>query len=196
MLSNFNVTAFQQRMKSHAGPALGNRFQVELPSFSGASTEDLTFFCKTTNLPGQQVLTQERIIGITNQKVAYGYANDDVSMSFIMTNDYFIKNYFTNWQDLCIVKEQGTAHHYPNYKTEYVRDVKIMQLDKNSNITYTCDLIDAFPTTVNAIQLGDDSGNAILELTVELSYTRWYGNASGARGRKWSRSRQGRTSEQ
>lgn len=176
MLANFNVTAFQQRMLAHSGPAFGNRFQIDLPNITGTSTEDLTFFCKSVNIPGMQVMTTQRQIGITDQKVAYGYANEDVNMTFVLTNDYFVKNYFTAWQDLCIVKEQGAAHHYPNYKVEYVRDVKITQLDKNYKPMYSCTLIDAFPTTVNAISLGDDARGAVLELSVELSYTRWYGS--------------------
>ncbi len=38
---------------------------------------------------------------------------------------------------------------------------------------YSCELIQAFPTTLGQIQLGDGNSNGIVELTVQLSYKNW-----------------------
>ena len=38
---------------------------------------------------------------------------------------------------------------------------------------YTCFLLEAYPTTMNAIQLGDTIENQTMELTVQLSYKDW-----------------------
>ena len=57
---------------------------------------------KDVQLPGRQILTQERIIGMKQKKVAYGYAEEDVSMTFYVMNDYGIKEYFDEWQSRII----------------------------------------------------------------------------------------------
>ena len=39
-------------------------------------------------------------------------------------------------------------------------------------VVYRCKLIDAFPTTVNAIQLNNEL-DGVTELNIQLSYTNW-----------------------
>ena len=86
------------------GFARSNRFLVTLPSFGGgglfgfftegANPRELNILCSNATLPSKQILTSERRIGMEFQKVAYGYAVDDVSMTFYLMNDYGVKEYF------------------------------------------------------------------------------------------------------
>ena len=76
------------------GFARPNRFLVTLPSLGGggifgfftggASPRELNILCSNATLPGKVVLTNERRIGMEFQKVAYGYAIDDVQMVFYL----------------------------------------------------------------------------------------------------------------
>ena len=66
------------------GIAHQNKFFVELPQIGGISLEDLNLLCRSTSLPGKQILTHERRIGMKFEKVAYGYAVDDVTLSFLI----------------------------------------------------------------------------------------------------------------
>ena len=43
---------------------------------------------------------------------------------------------------------------------------------------YSCELIQAFPTTLGQIQLGDGNADGIVELTVQLSYKNWRSSAN------------------
>ena len=123
------------------GFARSNQFAVQLPtefasssllqniaSFAltgqGLGGGDLNILCTNASLPGKQVLVQDRRIGMEYQKVANGYAVDDVSMTFYVLNDYGIKKYFDNWYERVVVDDLSIAP----YKNEYARDVKIMQL--------------------------------------------------------------------
>ena len=45
---------------------------------------------------------------------------------------------------------------------------------------YECTLIDAFPTSINAIQFNDATSNSIIEFNIQMSYRRWFGSANGA----------------
>ena len=52
-------------------------------------------------------------------------------------------------------------------------------LVKEQNDTvYSCELIQAFPTTLGQIQLGDGNTDGIVELTVQLSYKNWRSSAN------------------
>lgn len=183
-----------------SGPARSNMFQVIMPALPGlvGNTSELNLLCRDVQLPGRQVLTNERTIGMKQIKQAYGYAQDDVSMTFLVTNDYGVKTYFEHWQELAA----NTLTKELNYPSTYCQDVTIHQLKPGiafdipgvldqsfsiGNLTinldadiysdeskiYSVKLVDAFCTTLNAIQLNNDP-NGLVELNVQLSYKDWY----------------------
>mgnify|MGYP001165139641 FL=1 len=183
-----------------SGPARTNMFQVIMPTLPGlvGNTRELNLLCRDIQLPGRQVLSNERVIGMKQIKVAYGYAADDVSMTFLVTNDYGVKEYFEHWQELAA----NTLTKELNYPTTYCHDVTIHQLKhgtafdipgifdqsfsfgpfninldadliSNEQKIYSVKLVDAFCTTLNAIQLNNDP-NGLTELNVQLSYKDWF----------------------
>ena len=190
----FSVDQFRSTIRQ--GIAMNNLFRVLLPSIdaSPVSPYQLNVLCKSVNMPGRQILTNERNYGMKRQKVAYGYAQEDVSMTFHVLNDYGVKEYFENWMGMTVNFERGEV----NYKKEYEKDVIIQQLKKDvifdlsfnfqlplglelvgdvvtpDQIAYTCRLENAFPTTMNAIEFNNES-NGTVELNVQLSYTDWTG---------------------
>ena len=150
------------------------------------SSREMNILCSNVNLPGKQVLTTDRRIGMEFQKVAYGYASQDVSMTFYLMNDYGVKTYFDAWIASTINEETGGVA----YKSEYAKSVKIHQLRRaikgrsidvgplSANIgigggtVYAVELLNAFPTTINPVELNNEL-DGLLQLTVEMSYTRW-----------------------
>lgn len=200
---------------SRLGFARNNNFLVELPSLSGngsggllagllsqvndlipsvpgitstprPSTRELNLVCKNATLPGKQILTSERLIGNVREKVAYGYAVDDVTLTFYLLNDYGAKHYFDEW----MTKVMNPDTYEPGYKSEYALPVKIHQLRKpllgmsaglgpirvnigvGEGSVYSVELIEAFPTTMNQIDFSNDQ-DGLVEVTVQLSYTTW-----------------------
>lgn len=176
-------------LKSIASTKLGfarsNNFLVTLPSTWGVNGREMNILCSNATLPGKQILTTDRRIGMEFQKIAYGYAVDDVSMTFYLMNDYGVKKYFDNWRK-AIINDNFDL----NYKSNYVSDVVIHQLRKplvgfsksigplRGNVgigggsVYSCKLIDAFPTTFQAIELSNEL-DGLVQFTVQLSYTNW-----------------------
>ena len=190
---------------SKLGFARANRFLVTLPTNfgggggflggvlgllnlggGGASGRELNLLCTNATLPAKQILTNDRRIGMEFQKVAYGYAIDDVSMTFYLMNDYGIKDYFDSWRST-ILDEVGQAS---NYKNEYAKTVTIHQLRQplkgfskqlgpirfNAGIgggsVYSVDLLEAFPISSSAIELNNDL-DGLVQLTVTFAYTNW-----------------------
>ena len=85
------IQDLKSQISSRGGLSRPNQFMVELPSGDARAAYVL---CTRVNLPGKQVLTHDRRINMAFEKVAYGYAVDDVTMSFLLTNDYGIKTFF------------------------------------------------------------------------------------------------------
>tara|TARA_B100001173_G_C15983053_1_gene545485 strand:+ start:885 stop:1562 length:678 start_codon:yes stop_codon:yes gene_type:complete len=172
---------------------LGQLFS--LPSIPGTplatqpTTKDLNILCSTAQIPGKQILTSDRKIGMEMQKIAYGYAVPDVNLTFHLMNDYGIKTYFDAWIKTAVDEENGTVA----YKNEYQKSIKIHQLRRpvkgfsknvgplNLNLelgggsVYVCELLEAFPTTISTIDLSNEL-DGMLQLSVSFSYTRWKAN--------------------
>jgi len=194
---SYNVEQLKSLISRRGGVAQANMWKVHLPALPGVqSSRDLNVLCKDVQLPGRQILTQERTIGMKPKKVAYAYGEEDVPMTFLLLNDYGVKDYFEAWQKMVInFDTQGIK-----YKNDYCRDIVITQLAKRSkegidinfNIDlsanslsemfdlsirtdieiYKCRLKRAFPTTMNALQLNNEQ-NGLLELNVQMSYDNW-----------------------
>lgn len=198
------IDKFKSLISAKGGIARPNLFRIKFPSLPGATSEEVNILCKDVQLPGRQIVTNERRIGLQLEKVPYGYAVGDISVTFHVMNNYGIKEYFETWQNLAVnqqTKEIG-------YQSEYARNIEIEQFQKvqrlpnrfrkefdnsllprlsdidivqqffsvgdelNDLVVYRCKLIDAFPSTMTAIQLNNDL-DGIVELNIQLSYTNW-----------------------
>ena len=170
-----SIEDLKSQISSRGGLARPNQFMVELPS---GDSRAVNVLCTRVNLPGKQIITHDRRINMEFEKIAYGYAVDDVSMTFLLTNDYVIKEFFNNWRSTILNEETMEV----GYKVDYQHTIKIHQLKhplnssirnvNTSNIVYSVELKDAFPTTIQSIDLSNDL-DTISELTVQISYTNW-----------------------
>jgi len=123
---SINIEQFKGEISAKNGPARSNLFMIELPAFPGATTRAVNLLCRDVNLPGRQVATYDKEIGTKREKVAYGAVSDDVSLSFLLLNDYGIKEYFEKWMQAAY----NPATYQIGYKNDYVRNVRIHQLKK------------------------------------------------------------------
>lgn len=111
------------------GIARPNVFRVKFPSIPGATSEEVNLLCKDVVLPGKQIITNERKIGMQTHKVPYGYGVSDISMTFHVLNDYGIRKYFDVWQSLAIDQDGQTAG-YLRGREGYGKQIVIEQLKK------------------------------------------------------------------
>lgn len=164
------ATIEQLKGKFSTGVSRADRFRVFLPPEFGVSGETVNALCRAVNIPGRQIITNERTIGMMTQKMPYGFLSEDVNLTFLLTQDYSMRTYFENWQRKII----GFDTYEVAYKSDYAKDVIIQQLNhKDESVVYSCKLIKAFPSTMNAIELGDENQNQLVQLNVQLSYTVW-----------------------
>lgn len=135
---------------------------------------DISLLCESCSLPGRQIATAEHMTRLKAIKKPYGYINDDVSFTFLLTGDYYLKQVFDDWTGSVINFNEGEI----NYKDDCVSDVVIQQLGADNIPIYTCTLKNAFPVTVSAVELNNTSENAIARITVTMAYDEWGDGAS------------------
>lgn len=121
-----SIDAFKSMVAARGGIARNNLFQVNLPSITGMAARDLNLLCKEVNLPGRQVATLDYQVGTKVDKIAYGSVTDEVTMTFLVTNDYQVRQYFDEWQKLAY----NASTYEIGYKSDYAKQVEIHQLDK------------------------------------------------------------------
>ncbi len=128
---------------------------------------DIAILCESCSLPGRQIQTLEHQNRNYRQSVKepQGYFNEDVNFVFHLTNDYHMKKVFDRWLDLIIDPETYQVA----YKNEFVSDVTIQQLNQQNVPVYGVKLKNAFPVTVNTIEL-NNSSTETQKLNVTLTY--------------------------
>ena len=192
-----SIEELKGMISAGGGLASPHQYLVELPLIPGSSlgARERNALCKTARLPGRQIATTERSIGLQNQKIATGYGVTEVTLSFHTLNDYKTRDYFERWQDLVV----NQANQQIQYADNYAKTVKIFQLKRGtsfqifdrdfslfgipfnidielatkSNAIYGVELEKAFPTTMNGIDLADAATDQTLEISIDLAYKNW-----------------------
>ena len=128
---------------------------------------DVSLLCESCSLPGRQIQTLDKQHMNYRQsiKIPQGYFNEDVNFVFHLTNDYHMKKVFDRWLDLVINPETYQVA----YRKEFVTDVTIQQLNRQNVPVYGIKLKNAFPVTVNTIELSNASAEN-QKLNVTLTY--------------------------
>jgi hypothetical protein len=135
---------------------------------------DISLLCESCSLPGRQITTAEHQTRMKTIKKTYGYLNEDVTFTFLLTGDYYLKEVMDSWQNSIIDYDRGTL----NYRDDYVSDVVIQQLGQNNIPNYTCTLHNAFPVSVSSVELSNANENTISRVTVTMAYDDWGDKAS------------------
>lgn len=160
-----------------------NKFDVEIPvpitliPFRGMS-RILKMRCENAELPSRTFATADRKIGSNPvEKMPYQPTYNDVVLTFIVGDDMETKVFFDTWQEFI----NPTYSFNFTYKTDYVTNITINQYDVHNELTYSINLIDAYPVSVNQLDL-DWSADGHHKLTVVFAYSYWINNSVQALG--------------
>ncbi len=166
-----SITSFKNAIMRNKGFARPNRFHIEItavPNGSDINTRDLAFLCESVNLPGKQITTTDYEIGTRRAlKIPTGYIEDDVTMTFNLTNNYLVKNAIDSWMKSIINID---SYLLEANEAVYKKDINISQLDENDKSVYKVRLEKAFPITLNSIELDANTESAVQKVTVVFTY--------------------------
>lgn len=130
---------------------------------------DISLLCSGASLPGRQISTLDYQAEKQTIKIPYTIIDEEVTLKFLITNDYYIKTMMDSWVGSIIDLETYKV----KYKEDAVTDIIIQQIDEQNTPIYGVKLINAFPTTISAIDLGNENENSIQELSVTMSYDKY-----------------------
>lgn len=168
------ITRFVSEVSAKMGFARSNRFSIEIPRARNSNTmntEAINLMCESVSLPGSQILTTDYSTIRHTAKYPTGVAYDDVELSFALTSDYYARKFFDEWIAAVITTTNDT--YKLNYRSDYARDVIINQLNENDEKIYSHKLLDAYPTTIQNIDLSNTNDDDISRFSVTLTYDKY-----------------------
>jgi hypothetical protein len=153
------------------GLAVVNRYAVVLPNFEGPDmSRMLLMYCSQAQLPGiNNSTTPARTFG-EYREMPYERLFEAINLEFYVDRPMKVKTYWDNWTSQIIDPVTRKFNYYKNY----TKDITIFVLDKADKQIYGCTLYEAYPKTLNPIQLTAEGKDA-MKIGVSLSYRYWRG---------------------
>jgi len=178
---NSSISSFLSSFKGDI--ARPNRFDVTinapiplLPYI--ATSRNLTFRCESAQLPSRTFATTDQKFGANPiEKHAYQSNYNESEMTFIVSDNMSEKIFFDAWMEYI----NPTISFDFNYRNDYISTLQVNQYSVDNKLTYSVNLIDAFPVSVNQLDL-DWSNEGHHKLAVVFAYRYWQNNSIQALG--------------
>lgn len=141
------------------------------------SARNLTYRCESANLPGRTFATAEQRTYGPIEKYPYLNTYTDIDMTFIVDDDMNQKIFFDAWLNFI----NPLYNNNFRYKGDYSTVITVNQYDVTNKISYSINLFDAYPISMNQMDL-DWSADGYHKLVVTFAYTYWQNNSLQAYG--------------
>ena len=129
---------------------------------------DISLLCQSVTLPGRNISTFEHQDFKQSNKFPYTFIDGDVTISFLLTNDYYMRKMFDNWMSNIFSADSYIV----GYKKNYAVDLIIQQLDQKNTPVYGTKLEKAFPTAIESTELSQD-GQEVVRMSVTFAYDKF-----------------------
>ena len=179
-------TISQFKSQLLGGGARPNLFEVQIPEFPASvgnvwgdlEQRHLTYLCKATSLPAQNIASVDIPFRGRIFKVAGDRTIDNWSVTIINDAKFNLRHAFEQWTEAIAKLDNNMGAVSPQ---EYMTDAYIYQLGRgatkeaatnagdSSAILATYKFIDIWPITVGDIALSYDTGDTIEEFDVEFA---------------------------
>ena len=167
-----NINDFLASFKTDV--ARPNRFDVMIPipvqlmAYYGTA-KNLTFRCENAELPSVTYETFEQKIYGPTEKYPHQKNYNESTFTFMVSDDMSEKVFFDAWMELI---NPSSTYDFP-YKMDYVTEITVNQYDVKGNISYSISLDDAFPISVNQLDLDWSHVDGYHKLSVVFVYKTW-----------------------
>jgi hypothetical protein len=141
------------------------------------SAKSLNYRCENAQLPGRTFATAEQKTYGPIEKYPYLNTYGDIDMTFIVDDDMTQKIFFDAWLNYI----NPLYNNNMRYKGDYSTVITVNQYDVTNQISYSVNLYDAYPISINQMDL-DWSSDGYHKLNVTFAYTYWQNNSLQALG--------------
>lgn len=139
--------------------------------FFDYDTESILYRCETAQLPARTLGTTEQKTYGPTEKFPYMTNFTDLDLTFIVDDDMGTKKFFDAWLEYINPLYSNDFQ----YKENYSADIRINQYSLDNKLTYSVNVLDAYPISVNQLDL-DWGSDGYHKLNVTFAYTRWEQN--------------------
>lgn len=149
----------------------------------------LAYRCESCSLPSRSLTASNRITYGAPKKVVSGSIFNNVNFSFIVSDDMSEKHYFYQWQNYILNNTSVDAQENPlindvAYYGDYAGTILINTFSKFGDIKYSVFLEDAYPISVQEVQLGWNSTNDYVRVNVTMAYRYFHENKEDIRNER------------
>jgi len=132
----------------------------------------LSLQCEAAELPGKGLQTADVKIYGPIFKVPYQTQFNDITLSFLCTNDFYEKKLFDRWMEAIMPMDTNNLRYPKGDDTRYLTNLKIIQYDEHIKTIYAVECIDAFPV-IMASQPLNWADEGFHKLTVQFTYLKY-----------------------
>ena len=151
--------------------ALGRQSQA-VRSTNPTLTRYLSLQCEAAKFPGKTLQTADVKIYGPIFKVPYQTMYEDMSFTFLCTNDFFERKLFDKWMESIQPTDTNNMRFPKSNLTRYMTNVTIIQYDDFIKQIYAVELIDAFPIGVAPQELSW-SEEGFHRLSIQFAYQKY-----------------------
>lgn len=126
---------------------------------------DISILCESCQMPGRGVQTIEDSPLKNQIKTPTGYIFEDVTFTFLVTQDSYVRKFFDKWVNAIV----NPGDHTVAYRNDITTDCIIQLLDEKNLPVFGVKLIGAYPTGINSIDLNTGSED-VVKLSVTMTY--------------------------
>jgi hypothetical protein len=168
----FSINNFRAELVGQG--ARPNLYEVTIP-FPGAvnpgeAGQKMTFMCKGAQIPGADIGLVEVPYFGRNIKLAGNRTFAEWTTTVINDEDFAIHAGLVNWMN-------GIQGHGENLRTvsgnDYQVDAQVTHYKKEGEVAKQITMINCWPSSVAAIELGWDQNDAVEEFAVTWQYDYW-----------------------
>jgi len=175
--ANFNLSQFIGAIREDS-LARVNRFEVFITPPAGmvnkknrANAGAVSLYCEMASLPPVNISTKSfKIFGPTYQR-PFGaeFGGEGISLTFHVDRDMQVKKFFDDWTATIVDPDSGVV----GFQEDYISTLTLKQLNEQDEVTYELELEEAFPRSVNLLELNNSAQNQTHRLNVLFAYRYW-----------------------
>jgi len=174
--ANFNLSQFIGAIREDS-LARVNRFEVfinppaAMVGKNRLNASAVSLYCEMASLPPVNISTKSfKIFGPTYQR-PFGaeYGGEGISLTFHVDRDMQVKKFFDEWTAIVVDPDSGLV----GFQEDYISTIRLRQIDEQENVTYELELYEAFPRSVNLLELNNSAQNQTHRLNVLFAYRYW-----------------------
>ena len=149
--------------------------------FNQDFSRDLSFRAESIRAPGVAIsFDSVNRYGVGPiQKMPFNAQFTDISVSFLADKDSLVWKFFYAWLNNIFQysysegPDEDFTRYRVNYMKDYATDIYIQVYDVDGEVSTNIQLIDAYPISMNDVNLAWDTNNQTMKITVTFTFRHW-----------------------